>query len=444
MKRRTKIVVVVAMTLCFAAVSAFCFAHHQFREQEVGKKAFWKGQLFGRALLFQAAIKEFDFALTKPLDSHWRAQVLDNRAFCFLSLQRRPEAIRDYSEALRLEPGLIEAWANRGIAYAQNEQENSALADYSHAIGLDPNRADALFQRGLIYSQQHKYEQARTDFREAIRCIPNFEAAYIESGLASRNLNDRNGAFSGFEQAIKLRPRDPRPYDERAYLYFQSKEYAKALVEMNEAIRLAPRVVDYRFSRSHLYGYARRPGEKVADLDEILRLNPRNEDALLERGAAYRNVHDYQHAIADFSELMKITKERGAYLERARTYFRAGEYAPALADYKQAATAPEGKHQTEVRSLAWLLATCPDAHYRDGAEAVALAEKDCKRSGCHRSYELDTLAAAYAELGDFEKAIRYQQQARNLPEEGEEWHAEVEKRLILYRRHQPYREELEH
>jgi TPR repeat protein len=56
--------------------------------------------------------------------------------------------------------------------------------------------------------------------------------------------------------------------------------------------------------------------------------------------------------------------------------------------------------------LAWLLATCPDANIRDGARAVVLAEQAVDESP--DAAKLDTLAAAYAEVGRFEDAIATQ------------------------------------
>ena len=55
--------------------------------------------------------------------------------------------------------------------------------------------------------------------------------------------------------------------------------------------------------------------------------------------------------------------------------------------------------------LAWLLATYPDSNSRDGAEAVRLAERACALTDRRVPAFLATLAAAYAEAGDFPRAI---------------------------------------
>jgi cytochrome c-type biogenesis protein CcmH/NrfG len=65
-------------------------------------------------------------------------------------------------------------------------------------------------------------------------------------------------------------------------------------------------------------------------------------------------------------------------------------------------------------ALAWILATVQDPKYRDGAQAVRLAEKACKRTDYENPLFLDTLAAAYAETNQFTKAKQTAQRAINL------------------------------
>jgi hypothetical protein len=90
-----------------------------------------------------------------------------------------------------------------------------------------------------------------------------------------------------------------------------------------------------------------------------------------------------------------------------------------------------------------LRATCPDPQFRNGPEAVTLAINDCERVGWRDSVELDTLAAACAEAGKFDEAVRYEREAIAIPDDDMEWAAQLKKRLALYQLRQPYREELD-
>jgi uncharacterized protein len=91
-------------------------------------------------------------------------------------------------------------------------------------------------------------------------------------------------------------------------------------------------------------------------------------------------------------------------------------------------------------NLAWILATSQDPAVRDGAAAVFYAEKAVAARQRQDAMTLDTLAAAYAELGDFEKAVKTQEEVVALPPTGKEPESDYRSRLKLYRDHVPYRE----
>jgi tetratricopeptide (TPR) repeat protein len=90
-------------------------------------------------------------------------------------------------------------------------------------------------------------------------------------------------------------------------------------------------------------------------------------------------------------------------------------------------------------NLAWALATCPDSKYRNGKEAVGNAKKACELDGEKTWQFLGTLAAAYAECGDFEKACETEGKAIDLADEKDK--AECRSHLELYKQGKPFHEE---
>jgi serine/threonine protein kinase/tetratricopeptide (TPR) repeat protein len=104
--------------------------------------------------------------------------------------------------------------------------------------------------------------------------------------------------------------------------------------------------------------------------------------------------------------------------------------------YRQAAEAGD---PSALNALAWLLATCPSPEVRDGRSAVTFAEKAVAGTQRKDAAMLDTLAAAYAEAGDFAKAVSVQQEAIALIGVGKGNNGFMS-RLKLYQSNTPYRE----
>jgi len=95
-----------------------------------------------------------------------------------------------------------------------------------------------------------------------------------------------------------------------------------------------------------------------------------------------------------------------------------------------------------LNNLAWLLATAADSAVRNGAEAVRLAERACELTGRKQAFNIGTLAAAYAEAGRFEDAVRAAQQAIDVATaDGDKARADINRQLLeLYKTGKPFRQ----
>ncbi len=85
----------------------------------------------------------------------------------------------------------------------------------------------------------------------------------------------------------------------------------------------------------------------------------------------------------------------------------------AINDYESAIGA-DPSYARAYNALAWLLATCPTVEVRNGAKAVENATKACELTNWKNTDYLETLAASYAEAGNFDEAIKWQQKAMDL------------------------------
>ncbi len=129
--------------------------------------------------------------------------------------------------------------------------------------------------------------------------------------------------------------------------------------------------------------------------------------------------------------------DANTFAQRAMLSSVEGDEASALADYLDAIEM-QPNHALALNAAAWILATSPDEELRDGVRAVGYATRACEVTNWEDSSDLDTLAAAHAEAGDFKKAVQWQTKATDLAPDDER--ADYQSRLDLYQAGQKYRE----
>jgi tetratricopeptide (TPR) repeat protein len=173
-----------------------------------------------------------------------------------------------------------------------------------------------------------------------------------------------------------------------------------------------------------------------------IRANPGSASAYVGRGIIWGDRREYDIAIADFNEAIRLDpKDAVAYNNRGLAWKNKQEYDKAIVDYDKAIRL-DPKFAWAYNNRAWLWATCPDAEYRDGPRAVESATRACELTDWKEAYYLGTRAAADAEAGDFDSAVRWQEKALALYR-GEEDRRKGSERLALYRQKRPYHEETE-
>jgi tetratricopeptide (TPR) repeat protein len=147
-----------------------------------------------------------------------------------------------------------------------------------------------------------------------------------------------------------------------------------------------------------------------------------------------------EEAIADYTAAYQLDNKRiDAICERGQVYQQGGNFELAIRDFEQCYKVKPDAPQAALQ-LAWILATCPDESLRDGARALTIAGDNCDLITCRRTEPLNALAAAYAELGDFQKAKQLQQRAVALSHFSPEFHETSTRRLNTITNHSPIRE----
>jgi tetratricopeptide (TPR) repeat protein len=150
---------------------------------------------------------------------------------------------------------------------------------------------------------------------------------------------------------------------------------------------------------------------------------------------------EYDKALADFGEAIRLEpREPLYYRNRPLVWSAKQKYAKAVADFDEAIRL-DPTYTDALNSEAWLLAAGPDDKVRDGKKAVELAKRACELTDYKRALFLGTLAAAWAEAGDFDEAVKCQKKALEDPDYENKFSEYAQKRIQQYEDHKPYHEE---
>ncbi|MGI8438528.1 MAG: tetratricopeptide repeat protein [Chthoniobacterales bacterium] len=354
------------------------------------------------------------FALARPAGAATAAEEMAIRARMekgIAEVRKREfdQAIYDFSFALRLNPDArhtAELYGNRGGAYAGNDDLERAMADADGAVKVDPEYFGGYQVRGLVHYLKREFEAALAEFKTALRLNPSYSQLYVNRGNVFRALGDQVRARADFDRAITLGPTNFYAFINRGNSYVESGNVEAALADFHRSIVINPHQGEAYCDRAMLYMDQGKFSEALKDWNDYVRLNPTDMRGYAARGFAYSKQGNYRDAVADLQKAIELASANAELLN----------------------------------ALAWIRATCPDAAFRSGETAMACARQACELGEWKHSEAVDALAAACAEAGHFDEAVKYQKQALELKPRLEN-RAGMQKRLALYESGKPYREE---
>jgi tetratricopeptide (TPR) repeat protein len=191
-------------------------------------------------------------------------------------------------------------------------------------------------------------------------------------------------------------------------------------------------------------------GQAIHDLEELAKVAPKNPDLLYKLGLLYEMDKQSRKAIEKFTAVLALDdkdKNEQVYRSRGDCYLNIGDQAAAIGDYEKAYKL-SADDAGLLNNFSWVLATAPDAKLRDGKRALEMGLKACEKTSYKRPHILSTLAAAYAETGDFDNAKKWSAEAVKLAsvkpkddkEDDEEADDDSEMKVELQKEHDSYKD----
>jgi tetratricopeptide (TPR) repeat protein len=308
--------------------------------------------------------------------------------------------VKEADGRLLIESRRQRGWVTRGDAVPFEQ----ALNHFTEQLARNPKDSHALTARGVVLLAKSEPDKALADFNKAIELDPQATLAYYNRANLAYGKQQYDKALADYNTVIRNDPGFDWAYHVRGWIYYRRLDYDKALADYEQAIRLVPTETVFYRDRGNVALARKQYDKALADYSKAIELDPKYAVPWLQRGRTWAAQKDYGKALADYEKSVEVAPKdaSAAYLYTNLALFRAG---------------------------------CPEAQFRDGTKALEAAE---------RAYQLAkspgamaALAAAHAELSQFDKAVEWQTKAVAGAPAGEQEQART--RLKLYQEQKPYR-----
>lgn len=355
-------------------------------------------------------------------------------------IQAKPKnQLDDFNAALRLNPDLTTALKARGIYYIKANDPKKAIVDFQKVSVLEPDDPHVHEMLGLGFLFINQLDDALACFNRSLEIDSERGSAlsyrariYLEQGNLDGALEDIQLALDQVVDNIAWRL-------VRANIYWQQKKYADALRDIEHILTVDPKLLEAIRMRAAILAEDEQIEEAIAGLNRAVDALPNHDGLLMNLAMFYASNSQTAEALAAYDKLLsRPVPHAPIYRNRGDLLLNLGKQAEAIENYDKALEL-DPDDSGVLNNLAWVLATSPEAELRDGKRSVELAKRACEATDYKEAHILSTLAAAFAEKGDFPEAIRWSTQAVAIG--NSEVDEQLAKELKSYEAGKPWREQ---
>ncbi|MGD9106844.1 MAG: tetratricopeptide repeat protein, partial [Desulfobacterales bacterium] len=285
----------------------------------------------------------------------------------------------------------------------------NSITLFKRTLDVTENNYIAHHKLGEALAAEDRIAAAIRHYSEALQIKSDFFASHLNLGIVLKREGKLDDAIRHFSKALRIKPDSAEAHNELGISLKEQVNFDGAIRHYHEALRIKSDYADAHNNIGVVLALQGNDEKAIYHFRESLRIDSKNSDAYFNLG--------------------KIYSLQGKIEDAIRYYREALHYNPNMIP--------------ALYNLSWITAIHEDEKFRDGEEAVKLAERLCKITEYNQPLALDALAAAYAETGRFDAAVLTVKRALELAlQDGpKDLAQDLKKRLEGYQAGRPYRQQ---
>ena len=325
-------------------------------------------------------------------------------------------------------------------------QFEAAIGEWKELLATNPDDSRIHNNLATALTRTGRYTEAIPEFQKALELNPQYHTIYNNLGRTLVAAGRSDEAIVTFQRGLQYYPESPDLHDHLGLALASKGRFDEAMAEFNKALEINPNNADAHRNLGRALAITGRLDQAVPHFERAVEINPEFAEAQSEFGRLLAVEGQYDQAIPHLKKALAIKPDlvEAHYYLGASLYFSSGRTQEALAQWREALRV-DPNFVPAMNDAAHALAASPNPSDRNGAEAVRLAERAVQLSGARNPLYLDTLAAAYAEVGRFPDAVATERKALDLaaPQHNAQLEDGLNARIKLYESQQPYRDSME-
>jgi tetratricopeptide (TPR) repeat protein len=280
------------------------------------------------------------------------------------------------------------------------------------------------------------------DFYEQALAIEPAARIHVRLGRLREQQGRPDDAVGQFAAALAIDPDHGPAYTGLGDVYEVQGKLPEAEEQYAAAVRVQPESADAHADLGRILNRRGRPADALKHYDRAIELKPTSAEAHNNRGVVLEALGRLGDALPSYRRAARLDPEQVVYqCNLAYAHYETGNHEAAAAAYREAFEI-NPMWPRDALGEAWRRATHSDAAARNGKQALRLAEQVCQATNFRMAQALDVLAAAHAELGQFDKAVSREKEVLTLlpPKRPPGLEKEIRERLQLYESGKPYRQ----